>query len=84
MLALPSETGVGGSESEVGMMTAGELVRILRTYPKDTLVCVEGCDCLGFAVGVKPFAAYKLLEDPLDFMGEWMCEDTDIIITREA
>ena len=65
-------------------MTAQELIRILRTYPKDTLECIEGCDCLGFADEVKPFAAYKLaVDDPCDFMGDWECDGTDIIITRE-
>jgi hypothetical protein len=63
-------------------MTAGELVRILKTYPKDALVCIEGCDCLGFADKVKPYAAY-MLDRPREFTGEWECEGTDIIITRE-
>jgi hypothetical protein len=64
-------------------MNAGELVRILKSYPKDTLVCIEGCDCLGFADKVKPYSAYKLLDGPREFMGEWECADADIIITRE-
>lgn len=36
-----------------GVLTVAELITELQKYPGEAVVCTEGCDCYGSAVGVE-------------------------------
>jgi len=33
-------------------LTVSELIKKLKNMPQDMFVCIEGCDCEGFAINV--------------------------------
>lgn len=46
-------------EEELEPMTVKRLVWELTKYPPDMLVSIEGCDCIGDALGAEPMDSVR-------------------------
>lgn len=46
-------------KTEQPQITVGQLMFLLRQFPEDAFVYVEGCDCLGEAVNVSKFSGWE-------------------------